>query len=202
MNIRNFLAIMVTTLLCWKSIDNPGYADTFSSHTLYNKANQLSESFDCRKFARNYGYSLVLRENLGEDGYAESHYSQSTRAFEIIYFSSGSIKAIVEVDEALIWNGWMHSWYETGEYLGCANLIGEQHDGISIAYHKNGTKRAIAFFLNGKQINNEYQYFETGEVRAIRILNRNGEEVTSYRWSKDGVLVETKTEPIIGKFEH
>lgn len=126
------------------------------------------EGINCQNFYPNFKNVSILKKQLEYEKNLENFFPITDPKYEIIWYDNDLIKAIIEIDTEGIWNGSIHSWYKSGEYLGCAGLKNKEHLGISIAYHKNGKVRAIANFKNGLPFGLEYQFNEKGHLRGIK----------------------------------
>ncbi len=108
----------------------------------------------------------ILKNQLELEKKFQNIFPPVNPQYEIIWHDNNLIKAIIEIDSEGVWNGSIHSWYKSGEYLGCAGLKNSGHEGISIAYHKNGKVRALANFKESLPIGLEYQFNENGNLRG------------------------------------
>jgi len=135
----------------------------------------------CKEYFPNLDYIVALKLKLERDLGKETTYPMNEPIYEIIWYAPHKIKAIIELDQQSEWNGSIHSWYENGAYLGCAGLVYGQHQGISIAYHKNGNIRAVANFLDGRPIDVEYQFDELGKLFSTKNHDTNSVDDPSTR---------------------
>ena len=127
----------------------------------------------CHESFSNFVYISALKLKLEKSLEDETVFPQIIPMYEIIWHEPGKIKAIIELDHHKEWNGSIHSWYETGAYLGCAGLENGEHKGISIAYHENGNIRAIANFKAGVPVGLEYQFDRLGQLNSTKSHDKN-----------------------------
>ena len=127
----------------------------------------------CHESFPNFVYISALKIRLEKSLKDETVFPQNIPMYEIIWYEPRKIKAIIELDHLKEWNGSIHSWYETGAYLGCAGLEYGQHKGISIAYHENGNIRAIANFIGGVPVGLEYQFDQLGKLQSTKNHDKN-----------------------------
>ena len=142
----------------------------------FKKSNFIEIKNDKVNFKNKKGIEIIIEKN-------------TEKIFQIIRYKNDTIKAIVEVDKNQVWNGMMYSWQQTNEFLGCANLISNGHEGPSVAYHKNGLVRAIANFEQSLQIGNEYQFSELGNLVGFTQFNLGNEHGYLFTWSDMGKLI-------------
>lgn len=127
----------------------------------------------CKEYFPNFDYISALKQKLEKDTSDGTLYPAHQPMYEIIWYKPGVIKAIIELDHKVEWNGSIHSWYANGAYLGCAGLKNGQHEGLSIAYHENGKIRAIADFVDGIPIGLEYQFNKMGKLSSTKNHDEN-----------------------------
>jgi|TARA_B110000908_G_C10228379_1_gene439221 antitoxin component YwqK of YwqJK toxin-antitoxin module len=149
--------------------------------------NQTLEKIDAKEVHKeciinfpNFHAVKELKEILEKKKKKLNFFPQTKPQFEILWHNNYSIKAIIEVDDQLTWNGSIHSWYTFGKYLGCAELYNGNHKGISIAYHINGNIRAFVDFKNGKPFGFEYQFYEDGSLKNSINHNLNQEQLLKF----------------------
>jgi len=104
-------------------------------------------------------------------------------------YPDGRIKAVSELDRKSNLTGTMFSWYDSGEFLGCAELETEKHHGPSLAKYRNGTPKAFAEFYRGSQSGAELRFDR--QFNLVRYANfvdgvMHG---IAFFWSSSGSLI-------------
>jgi len=146
------------------------------------QAKEYIEGVTCLDFYPNLVNIKNLKNEIETKGKLMTVYPEISPKFEIIWHDNKNIKAIIDQDHKGLWNGAIHSWYQSGEYLGCAGLKDSEHEGISIAYHKNGKIRAMANFKNGMPHGLEYQFSIDGILRGTK--NHDGNNLNNTKKNK------------------
>ena len=112
-----------------------------------------------------------------------------TKQFAVVRYADLSIKAVSELDHEMNMNGLMLSWYPSGEFLGCAELVDEKHEGASIAKFPNGQIKAYAEFSGGEQSGAELRFDTAGKLARYSNFKHGKQDGWGFFWSPSGKLV-------------
>lgn len=157
--------------------DEATIPDSATHYRIVDRKNELLGTYAMREYA--LSGTLLLKGTLSSieppvrNGLLTWYHPDGSKAAQVHYRN----------DEA---DGLYLGWYEDGR----VNLRGDYSDGQRvgrwISVHRNGQKRSEGRYNNGRAVGEWRYYYDSGELSAIEMPDRQGKPLALAFFNKDG----------------
>lgn len=157
--------------------DRPTIPDSATHYRLVERKNELLGTYAMREYA--LSGTLLVKGTLSaidppvRNGPLTWYHPDGSRASQVHYRD----------DEA---EGLYLGWYEDGHVSQRGEYADGQRVGRWISVHRNGQKRSEGRYHNGRPVGEWRYYFDTGELSAIEMPDRQGKPLALAFFNKDG----------------
>lgn len=157
--------------------DQPTVPDSATHYRLVDRKNELLGTYAMREYA--LSGTLLLKGTLSSidppvrNGLLTWYHPDGSKAAQVHYRD----------DEA---DGLYLGWYEDGRVHQRGDYSNGQRVGRWISVHRNGQKRSEGRYNAGRAVGEWHYYFDTGELSAIEMPDRQGKPLALAFFNKDG----------------
>ncbi|WP_139925868.1 energy transducer TonB [Hymenobacter sp. DG01] len=157
--------------------DEATVPDSATHYRIVDRKNELLGTYAMREYA--LSGTLLLRGTLSSidppvrNGLLTWYHPSGSKAGQVHYRD----------DEA---DGLYVGWYEDGRVSQRGDYADGQRVGRWISVHRNGQKRSEGRYNAGRAVGEWHYYYDTGELSAIEMPDRQGKPLALAFFNKDG----------------
>ena len=157
--------------------DQPTVPDSATHYRIVDRKNELLGTYAMREYA--LSGTLLLKGTLSSidppvrNGLLTWYHPDGSKAAQVHYRD----------DEA---DGLYLGWYEDGRVHQRGDYSDGQRVGRWISVHRNGQKRSEGRYNAGRPVGEWHYYFDTGELSAIEMPDRQGKPLALAFFNKNG----------------
>ncbi|SNR42489.1 energy transducer TonB [Hymenobacter mucosus] len=157
--------------------DEATVPDSASHYRIIDRKSDLLETFTMREYS--LSGTLLLKGALSSidppvrNGQLTWYHPSGTKAGQVHYHN----------DEA---DGLYVGWYEDGRISQRGEYTDGQRTGRWITVHRNGQKRSEGRYHNGRAVGEWHYYYDTGQLSAIELPDRQGKPLALAFFNEDG----------------
>ncbi|WP_162303516.1 TonB family protein [Hymenobacter sediminis] len=166
--------------------DQATVPDSATHYRIVDRKNELLNTYSMREYS--LSGTLLLRGTLSaidppvRDGTFTWYHPSGSKAGQVHYRN----------DEA---DGLYVGWYEDGRVSQRGDYANGQRVGRWISVHRNGQKRSEGRYNAGRAVGEWHYYYDTGELSAIEMPDRQGKPLALAFFNKDGSPYMGKVRP-------